>query len=332
MALTTIIPNTTTPFVKPQSVSHISNGISTDINGVQFPLQVGVPVQNIYTFKIIPAPSSDDCVAAAQSLGQSVSGGSLTLQSSVQGTAPNIISQPVIFLGQKGVLLDCERALGFSFSIPTTQDTVCTVTGYDYRGVAIKTTSEDIPAGTSGTTVTTPICIVTDVSFSTNPIPNSAGTISVGNTTYIGLPYLLTNAGFIVSAIWAGEVLDPDEIILGYDWRTLAELDTGSTARGFLNLFEGGGTDGTNMLVFTYYVYGSDSELNAEINNHNQSSLKIVGVQKTASSSYATPTYVLPYLVEQDLVGVQINQMGLTNPGGGGDEAFMVKYADACLV
>lgn len=330
MALTTIIPNTTLPFLKPQSVSHLSNGISTDINNVQFPLQAGVPVQNIYTFKVIPTASSNTCIAAAQSFGTGAAGGYLTLNSTNTGTAPNILSKaPITFLGQQGVLLDCERGVKITFSTGISTATVMTINGYDYRGVAINYTTPTLNIGNTGVSLSIPMSIVTSVYFSTNPYSgNATPTISVGTTPFIGLPYLLTNVAYVTYASWAGAPLvSSSQIHPGYNWRE-AEAFGNYSARGFIDL---GSTlpNGANILAVTYYVYGSDSELNAEIANYNQSSLKIAGIQHTDASTDANPIWVLPYLVKEDLVGIQVNiTSNPLTPTSGGDAPFFIAYQE----
>lgn len=328
MALTTIIPNTTPPFIKPQSVSHITNGITTDINGVSFPLQVGVPVQNIYTFKVIPSTGTTTSVLDAQKFaGDNTSGGTLQLNTVVKGTGTDIHSQPIVFLGQNGVLLDCERCLLVTLTEATTSTSVLTITGFDYRGVAIKWTSAELAIGTTTFSVNNPFSIVTSVSFAGNPfVGNINATISVGTSGFIGLPYYLKDVSYVISAMWNGATVESDDgaVFIGYNWRAVAALDTSYSARGVVNV---GASlpNGSRLLVITYYVYGSDSELNAEINNLNQSSLKIVGVLNSGSA-VPNPAPVFPYLVKQDLTGVQINPAGVSNPGGGGDQTFFEAY------
>ncbi len=335
MALTTIIPtlpNNISSFTKPQSVSHLSNGISTDINSVEFPLQVGVPVQNIYTFKIIPTAISANCVADTQNFGTGANGGNLTLRTTAQGTAPNIFSQPIVFLGQSGVLLDCERILRLNFSDVTTTATVVTVTGYDYRGVAIQYTTATLPVGSPSQNIGVPISVVTSINFSTNPFTGDASkNIFVGASNCIGLPYLLTNSSYAIYNSWAGATLASQtaaSIVPGYNWRANGAYGTYS-ARGYVNTGTTNNPNGTFPLIITYYVYGSDSELNGEIVNRNQSSLKIASIQKNTSSSYPTPQFVLPHLVKEDLTGIQVNPNVTLASGTGGDADFFIAYKAA---
>lgn len=333
MALTTIIPNTLVPFAKPQSVSHLSNGISTDIHGVQFPLQVGVPVQNIYTFKIVPAPVSSNCIAPAASyFGSGATGGSITLNTTTQGTGANITATPLTFLGQRGLLLDCERYLQITFSTATLAASVMTITGYDYRGVKMVVT-QSLTLGSTSQAVGLPICVVTNISFSVNPfVGNGAATLAIGTNSYIGLPYALKTTAYVVNTVWNNAALSASSgtTVAAFNWRALTTFSNlNCPARGFVNV----GTnapDGTRQLVITYYVYGPDSELDGEVVNLNQSSLKIANIQKTASSEYPNPVYVMPALLDYDLTGVQINPGLTVSEGASGDSAFYLSYYTKC--
>ncbi len=331
MALTTLVQNSLPTIEAP---THYENGLSIGINNVQFPLQVDVPVSPIYTFKIVPASIDTDCIAAAQSLGTGTAGGNLTLQTTVQGTAPNIISQPITYRGQTGVLLDCERALAIVFSSPTQVATVLTVSGYDYRGVPTQYTSGTLATGTDDFSETVPFSVITSVNFSVNPfISDASKTISVGTNQWIALPYLLTNDDYVISTSWAGSPLSSSSgaVYTGYNWRLNSSYGTYS-ARGFVDC---GLTapNGTNLLVITYYVYGADAELSNQISNKNQSALKIVNVQKNASSSYPTsslplnvPVFVYPKLLPQDLTGLQLNTTVALTSQTTPDAQFFLNY------
>ena len=313
MALTTFVQNSLPTIEAP---TNYPNGVSIGVNNVQFPLQVDVPLSPIYTFKLVPTALSATCVAPVQSFGAGTTGGNLTLQTTVQGTAPNIFSKPITFLGQPGVLLDCERSLKVFFSTATTTTSVITITGYDYRGVAMQYTLT-LNVGTQTTNVGLPITLVTSVNFSANPFAgNATPTISVGNDKIIGFPYLLRGTTYndytyVISNSWAGSTLVTQTgagMGPGYNWRANPSyLSINFSTRGYADLGTANPPDGTRVLAITYYVYGSDSELNREIKNKNQSSLKIASITKNTSSSYPTPEFVLPYLVEQDLTVIQIN-------------------------
>jgi len=330
MSLTTIIPNLKTPFTKKQTVSYVTNGISIDVNNVQFPLQTGVPVQPIYTFKVIPAPSGANVtlpyVTTTSASGFTLLPVTTTQSTTVSGTT-FVQVKPIVFLGKSGALLDCERVVVFTPSVPTTATTILTLQGYDYRGVAVQTTTATIPVGSIGGGIQTPITVLTSVSFSSNPLPAGGATIQMLTNRQIGFPYFLPSASYVLSASYGGTSMLPSTSAFnpGYSWRTSATFTSTSCARGLWQLPSS--PDGIQEFIMTAYYYGADSEVNAEINNSVQSTLRIVGVSKTASSSYPTPTYVYPYLVSQDLTGVQIdNGIQLTANGYAGDSAFLSSY------
>lgn len=315
MALTTIIPQSTVTHKKPQVTSHTLNGFTVGVNSVQFPLQTDVPLQPIYTFKVVPAVVAAACIAPSFAFSGTIPGGGwvLPLVTTIQGTAPNITATPLNFLGTPGVFLDCERAVKFYYSGTVTTTHTITVTGYDYLGTAL---NQAITV-TTGTTANTTACfaIVTSIVFSTNP--GSGVSVTVGTSGIIGLPYFLSTAQFVTYSSWNGTTLAAGSgtVNVGYNWRQNGGQSTTTIARGSVNT----GTnapDGTRMLVISYYVYGADSEANAEVQNLNQSSLKIYNFKKNATSEYPAPIFATPYFTKYDLTGVQFV----------GDAAFITAY------
>lgn len=324
MALTTpVFGNLTTSTGLPaapinQTVSYTTNGFSQDVTQTQFPLQLGVPSQPIYMFRVIPAESSSTasqtCVASSQTISAS---GSTTLQlktTSTSGTASghliSTIAKSITFNGKTAIMLDCERCLTFSFVTATTQIGSATIEGYDYRGIPM-TIAVTIPADVTDVIVTNPISIVTSIVINSSPYSTSAGLFGVGNSAYIGLPYLCSDYSQIVSVMFENIVFQSDSyadlIALGNDWRenppTSGLLMNENPTRGTVNIEELTSADnGSAVLQIVYYVAGADSELNANVQNLNQSALAMLGVQTTTSGVYA-----LPYIVEPDLIGLQWN-------------------------
>ncbi len=303
MALTTNVSRPTL-----QTTSYMQNGMSSDIEGVKFPLQFGVPIQNLYMFKVIPAADVVNCVSPSNPWVPS----GQPLNQLNTGTAPNIISKAInssnilgisTFNGVNGILFDCERCPSFTLSAPNAGPAqTVTATGFDYLGNAVITTVALPATGTSTQTefiFPTPMSIVTSVVFPLDFSNGGAITCMVGNSNNIGLPYYLAETSFVQSCTWNGNAIANTSVVPGYDWRTTGVL-SGSTgpARGYVPL----PSDANNSFLLTcfYYVSGSDSELNAEMNNGNQSSLKLAQVRTNTT----TGQNVLPYLTEYDLTGV----------------------------
>jgi hypothetical protein len=344
MALTTILPATVNNMnFSKQLTTNFTNGISQGISDIYFPLTMTVPVSPIYVFKLIPTGGFEaNQVSETLTFGTTGGGQSAVLNTTVFGTAPDIVSIPYNYNGEDGVLLDCERTIClWDFTAVTTQEFTVTMTGYDFRGVAIQWTSDTVAVGTgaAGLYLDPPISFVTSVVISANPFGGSSptgGQFNVTCTNTFGLPYFLPNASYLISENWAEAPLSSSSYSVtdyGYNWRQQASSDTYLSARGRVTT---GATlpTGANMLVITYYVYGASSELSNEIENKNQSSLKIVGVQKNASSAYPTtthplnrPVFVYPYLVSQDLTGVQTNPNVTLANSLGGDSQFLLNYS-----
>lgn len=300
MAITTNVTSATK-----QTTSYTNNGFTTDtVGGVTFPLQQGVPYQNLYTFKVIPAVDSNTCVTSSQAWPGS--GVSYTLNTADTTSGTQTISKYVYYNGTHGIKLDCERAVSLTVSGTTTTTTYITVTGYDYRGVAVSYIS-GISSGLTGTfCMALPISIVTGIYASANPGVNlSFGNSGADFSDYatIGLPYYLPSLSYIVSCAWDGEsiAVSSSTVKIGNPWRSSPPTSLGSGtqyARGGVILPSA--PDGSKMLLVTYFVYGSDSEINSELQNNIQSTLNIVDVQQNTDSQY-----VWPYLTKYDLVGMQ---------------------------
>jgi hypothetical protein len=364
MALTTFISNTpagalngsgiTNPaggFKIAQAVTYTQNGYSCDVNKVHFPLQIGVPVSPIYTWDIIPASVSQTCISPATVVGTGTNVIQLPLQTTVQGTEPNIQSIPFTFVTNQfdqpqGVLLDCERCMTFYFSSPTQRAVYAFFSAYDYRGVYSQggnssnlTTGYLIPIGATSYTIPCPVSYIPEpVQLSESPYTtNTTATVSIGTSSYIGFPYMIANPSYIISAYWNNtNLVGTGTFIPAFNWRVPSSaLNVNYSPRGFWSLPSA--ADGSKMLVITAYYPGADSELNAEIQNLNQSSLKVAQIQKKASSAYPTPVFVENNILPYDLTGVQINWnipvQTIANIEAGnvpGDAVFYQNYIAAC--
>lgn len=301
MSITTNVPT-----AKPQTTSYTNNGFSTDTipGGVNFPLQQGVPYQNLYTFKVIPVVNNSTCIGQAQTWpGASTS---YTFNSSNTVVDDKIITKAVSYNNFQAIKMDCERSVCITTTVAATDTSVVTITGYDYRGVSISA-SVTLESGEHGHYITyVPFSIVTSVIADVDP----GVEVSIGNGNaesgyvVIGFPYALCQSEFLIDYTYGTETVNRGNIIVANPWRLtppltqIQDITDNSSARG--GIYFPFLIDGTSPLVVTYLVGGSDSEMNAEIQNEIQSTLNIVGVQKNTSEKY-----VIPYLTKYDLVGMQ---------------------------
>lgn len=357
MALTVPVNGTLNAAGKPaagiqQNVSYTTNGFSNDVTQTQFPLQLGVPIQNLYTFNVMPAEVNDYCIAQAQTP-TNTSGGSFyaTLNTSdtysLVSAYINTVSRTARYNGSNAVQFDCERCLTLNFfqsngTTATVTDVATTVVvqALDYRGVPM-TIAAYLAAGASSFSFGNPVSTVLSVQFSNTPFTGSK-TFSLGNNSTIGLPYVCRRTVQIVNAAWLGAPLrnltyaDQGDFVgmsLGDAWRqlTTSELSNpnymsglnsnantgfmGNPARGTVALdINGSDYEATGSATFsmTYFVYGSDSEINANIQNLNESALAMWDITGVTSASASTTSYAWPYLVQGDLTGYQWSMPTLT--------------------
>lgn len=327
-----------------QTTSYTTNGFNCDVTQTQFPLQLGVPLQNNYTYNVIPAELNFECVSATNTY-SSASGFFLPLKTTVtyadsSSTSVQVVSRIVQYNGSSAVQFDCERPLLITFSASTIACTI-TVQALDYRGVPM--TMQKYVAGTSVTSAlfTNPVSTIISIYFSNAPF--SSGTIQAGNNDWIGLPYFLASTNLVQSCNWAGKPLrastytDQGEfrgIVVGNAWRSISATNLASSSymsginsnnntgymsnptRGVVELNAGGtetAPDGDAPFSITYFVYGSDSETDANLQNLNYSALGLYSVKGVTSSSADTVSYAWPYITRGDLTGLQWNAASITN-------------------
>jgi hypothetical protein len=294
-----------------QVTSFVSNSFTTDTNGgVKFPLQEGVPMQTMYLFKVIPAAYLDDCIYAGN---DNISGYVPLLTTGTAGTTVIVgyRGQPIItgftptpgFTGGVNVIqLDCERSIGITFNDFTTAETVVTIGGWDYRGIAV---SEQltIPIGETYFASVRPYSIIGYINFSALP---GVG-IKIGTNNTIGLPYMVTNLTDIINIVYDEEPLSlTDDVVVGNVWRSatngvpnnIPEITGTLSARGVINL--PAAPDGVAILSVYAFIYGADGETNTNIQNLIPSTLSIYSVSNNVSGEATWPS-----LVPQDLVGMQ---------------------------
>lgn len=334
MALTTYLPAATPGYILPsnpayiptpvqQDVTYTQNGYTSDVTKTSFPLQKGVPLTAPYMFKVIPASVSSNCISPANAY---IAAGQ-PLNTVTQGTAPNITARAITFNNQPCLLLDCERVLSITLTgggATSFFNSVLTITGYVVGdgGLIPCTASTELTQESftdNSTFCSCAISVVTGVSFSNSFQLSGQPAVyaSIGTTQVIGLPYLLTNLSYIQSLYWNNTAFAITNVIPGLNWRTQEVDALTNNPRGVVVLPTN--PNGAMQLSMCYVVTGMDSELNAELQNKNQSSLKLLGVQKSASSAYPNPNLLYPNLTKYDL-------RGIVYPG---DNAFLQSYSQA---
>jgi len=142
------------------------------------------PLGRVYIFDIVPATLSTTAVCAAQAIGAA---GYATINgASASGGVATF---------------DCTRAFQIVSSSTDTTQTV-TITGTDYWGQA--QTQRLTLNGTTPVLSTKTFKKITSVYVSAL----MAGNLSVGNADVFGLPYKVTDAGYLLRTGWAGAVAD----------------------------------------------------------------------------------------------------------------------------
>lgn len=312
------------PPLVPQTVSYVSNGISSDVCQVQtYFRNQGVSMPPYFQYNVIPNATNTTSVALSQAI--------------QAGTPMTLVSAGAIaFLGNSGVVvLDCFRPLLFTLSgaVGAGNFTV-TVRGWDNRNVAV-TASKTINTAT-GTSffIQKSFSLIRDIVWTTTPGVN----VSVGIGQQIGLPFYMPLIQYFADTSWNSADFDiyanfngpTANFISPNDWRVEYAGDpypnhvlpnaTSKDARGIIQL-NGAGTgqdpNGTSMFSANLYVYGADSYLQAQLQNNVVSAQKQVGGILELTSPF-TPfpmnQSAPPTLVSADEVGWQYPGDNSYNP------------------
>ena len=315
--------------------TYLQNGLSADIAEYKTPIGKGIVYQHNYTYNVVPAQLDVNNVAGNDT-------GSAGTQVPYERTivlpetnVPTIVygvvlrSNTVRVLtnpSDKYIAMDCLRVPIVVFSAPTTAPTDVYIFGLDnnFKFLIDKIT---VAAGTNGNVYfNKSFLLIKDVIFTSVPgVP-----ISVGRGNKFGLPHLVTDLNYIHSLKWNNAALNTNTFTAGLIWRstttnpqTKTPNVSSSDSHGLIDLSaQGQLPDFIRLLTVHYYVYGTDAELNAQVQNaanpdpnngfYNTSAVQQVSLQLNASGS----NYAMPYLVEQDMTGAQYP----------GDEVFMSKY------
>lgn len=195
------------------------------------------PLGRVYIFDIVPAAASATAVCAAQAIagagnatinGASASGGVATL--------------------------DVARAVNVDSTDAGDTTQIVTITGTDYWGQA---QTEDIAMnGTTAVAGKKAFKTITQVAVD----GALAGNLTVGSTDVFGLPYRITDAGYILRAGWAGALADDAGTFVAADTTSPATATTGDV-RGTFD--PSSAADGSRRLVLGLGLTGLQAGPNA---------------------------------------------------------------------
>jgi len=209
--------------------SNVSSGPS--------PMTVGVgPLGRHYCFDVIPVASGTTTGQNQIATSQNLPEGSLTLTAGT-GTTAGRDAQ-----GNALVVLDCERTVAV-YSAADHSGSTLTISGYDRYGQAMSQAIAGPNAGTVQTTKT----------FKSIKSISSSGAIAsacvVGLGTGIGLPYRLTDLGYIQSVMYNQTAITISSTACKVADTTSPATTSTTDVRGYIVV---GATDGAKRLVVNY--------------------------------------------------------------------------------
>jgi hypothetical protein len=215
------------------------------VNPGPSPNSYGVgPMGRTFTYDVVAAAAATATVAALQT---TAGAGSLVL------TAGAGVTQLVNAFGELVLRLDCPRALSLT-SAGNISGVNFTITGRDVYGQLMTQTR----AGPNANTVNTTKAFSEIISIA---VSGAVGTnTSVGVSSILGLPFRITDAGYIVKAGWAGVLAQDAGTFTAADVTSPATASTGDVRGTYL---PSSAADGTRRLVFTYVIPGIASGPNA---------------------------------------------------------------------
>jgi hypothetical protein len=183
------------------------------------------PLGRVYVWDIVPAAKSTTAVCNAQA---AAAAGNLTINGA------SATAGVVTFADARAVMVDTNNTANTTQSV--------TVTGTDYYGQA-QTETIDLN-GTTDVSGKKAFKTITQV-YVDDAI---TGTINVGSTDIFGLPYRITNAGYVVHAGWDNTLAADAGTFVAADTTSPATATTGDV-RGTYT--PSSAADGSKRLVMT---------------------------------------------------------------------------------
>lgn len=201
-------------------------------------MTVGVgPLGRFYCFDVVPAASNTTTSQNEIALSQNLPSGALTL--TANGTTTTAGTDPA---GNAIVVLDCERTVA-AYSAANLSAQTLTITGYDRYGAPV---SQTITAP-NATTVQTTKTFKSIKSITSSGAIASALVVGIG--TGIGLPYRLTDLGYIASVMYNQTAITINSTACKVCDTTSPATTSTTDVRGYIIT---GQTDGTKRLIVNY--------------------------------------------------------------------------------
>ena len=195
------------------------------------------PLGRHYCFDVVPAASGATTTQNEIALSQNLPAGALTL--TANGTTTTAGTNPA---GAAIVVLDCERTVAV-YSAANLAAQTLTVTGYDRYGFLM---SQTITAP-NATTVQTTKTFKSILSVVSSGAIASALVVGVG--TGIGLPYRLTDLGYVQSVMYNQTAITISSTAVKVADVTSPATTATTDVRGYIVV---GATDGAKRLVVNY--------------------------------------------------------------------------------
>lgn len=201
------------------------------------PMTVGVgPLGRNYCFDVVPVASGTTTGQNQIATSQNLPAGALTLTAGT-GTTSGTDS-----FGNTIIILDCERTVA-AYSAANLSAQTLTIVGYDRYGFKLSQTITAPNAGTVQTTKT----------FKSILSVTSSGAIAsaivVGLGTGIGLPYRLTDLGYIMNVMYNQTAITINSTACKVCDATSPATVSTTDVRGYIDV---GQTDGAKRLVINY--------------------------------------------------------------------------------
>jgi hypothetical protein len=199
------------------------------------------PLGRIIFKNVIPLTLSTTNVATAVAQTANVPIALVAGTGTTAGVAPDGSGRAVI-------VLDTPRCVSLTSAGDLSGSTI-TVKGFDQYGQALTATR----AGPNANTVNTLKAFVSVLSVTSDT--TSATTMSVGTSDIFGLPFVAVDAGYIISAKWAGVLAQNAGTFVVADTTSPATATTGDVRGTFAQ--SGSASNGTRRLVIAQHLDGT---------------------------------------------------------------------------